>query len=230
MAVVRVLSGLLLVRSAGCAPEDEAEPDPLAACAEVGGGAPESVEAVVERVNALPQPHDLGCFLASLPRPLHLVATSSPFSLQPANGESSPRIFIVGKRMIMSVVPSGPGAAYLELGERVDDERSIKGELVFPPAGLVAPDDPYTRIVEEERHCDFCHTDETPHPTRPHAFVSVAFRPNDETLVPLATLREVRATCDTPEGDGEHCALLRALFDHGEVWAGAFPASMGTFY
>lgn len=220
----------MLLASLSCAPDD-APPHPLAKCAALQDVSPEDIPAVVERLNALPPPRDLSCFIASLPRPLSVVATSSVFSLQPADGALAPRIFIlVGYRLILSVVATGDGAPYLELGELVDDKRSIKGELLFPLAEEVAADEPYTRIVEEERQCGFCHQGEEPHPTRPSAFVSPAFKPRDDVLVPLSELRAIREQCDTPEGEGEHCALMRALFDHGPVWPGSFPERMATFF
>jgi hypothetical protein len=233
MAVVRPLLLLVLVASSGCAPDEEKSPeppDPLADCAALGGSAPESVGDVVARLNALPEPRDVSCFVASLPRPLNVVATSSAFSLQPADGALSPRIFLVSDRLILSVVPRGPGSHYIELGEVVDDRRTVKGELAFPLEGPVADDAPYREIVDEERHCEFCHQGDTAHPTREFASVSLAFRPRDEGLVPLSMLQTIREGCDSAEGDGEHCPMLRALFDHGEVREGAFPATFPTFF
>jgi hypothetical protein len=229
MAVVRAWLFLVLLGSA-CAPDEEAAPDPLAGCAAMGGSAPESVGDVVARLNALPEPRDLDCFIASLPRPLGVVATSSVFSLQPADGALAPRIFLVSEGLIMSVVPRGPGSQYIELGEIADPMRTIKGELTFPLPAHVADDEPYRQIVDEERHCEFCHQNDTPHPTRPLASVSLGFRPREDVLVPLATLRTIRSECDTEEGEGEHCAMLRALFDHGEVTEGAFPDTFPTFF
>jgi hypothetical protein len=233
MEVVRVLPPLvlaMLVASLSCAPDDSPRA-PLAECAELQDMAPEDIPAVVERLNALPPPRDLSCFVASLPRPLSVVATSSVFSLQPADGELAPRIFIlVGYRLILSVVARGDGASYLELGELVDETRSIKGELLFPLADDVPADEPYRRIIEDQRQCGFCHQGEEPHDTRPSAFVSPAFKPREDSLVPLSTLRSIRKECDTPEGDGEHCAMMRALFDYGPVWPGTFPDRMATFF
>src|SRR5690349_18615452 len=75
---------------------DDEQVDPNApSCAAVGGAPPQTIEEVTERLNALPAPASLPCFVASLPRPLKVVATNSRFSVQPADGPNSPRIFIL---------------------------------------------------------------------------------------------------------------------------------------
>jgi hypothetical protein len=233
MALARVFVLLSLAATClACAPDTDppVEHDPLAACAKLGGAAPYSIDEVITRINQLPAPGDLDCFLASLPRPLRVVASSSVFSLQPADGPTAPRIFLMGGPLIMSVVPKGPGAAYLELSERVDEKYSVKGELKFPPEGVVAKDEPYTHIVQQERHCDFCHRDTRPDPSRESAFISLAYKPLAETLVPLSELAALRDECDEADDTQEQCAMLRALFDYGDVESGVFPEQFETFF
>lgn len=53
--------------------------------------------------------------------------------------------------------------------------------------------------------------------------VSEVLHPSPEFEVPLSRLREEAADCDR-DRDAERCELLHALFDHGEVVAGALPA------
>jgi len=197
---------------------------PLAACAALGGDAPRTIGEVVDRINALPAPGTLLCFVASLPRPLSLVASSSPSSAQPSSGRNNPRIFIVSGTLSMSVVPDGTGRNLLEFGEYVTPLRSTKGELAFPLTRPVAHDQPYQDPPDEQTVtlCGLCHTGQTPHPTITGAFVSDALRPARTYEMTLADVQKVRADCDTLQSNTPRCEMLRALFDYGEVKQGAF--------
>jgi len=65
---------------------------------------PRTVDEAITLINALPKPLTLPCFLQALARPLAMTATDSVFSLQPADGLRSPRIFLFTPGMVMSVV------------------------------------------------------------------------------------------------------------------------------
>lgn len=233
---LRIVSAITL---AGCSEADTPLPlsivdagpvRELAACAALGGASPRDTSALVARINALPEP-SLPCLLASLPRPLSLVATSNVFSAQPASGRDSPRIFVLYEGLTLSVVPRGEGSELLELGENVSSSRSLKGELAFPVARPLREDAPFHDLYDAElrvSRCGVCHANEEPHPSLPAAFVSDAYRGHPAYDVPIARLRETRAACAAPPNDAPQCAMLRALLDHGEVRQGAFPTSMKT--
>ena len=205
------------------APLDESA-RPLAACAALGGVAPRTIAEAVERINALPAPASLPCFVASLPRPLTLVAANSLSSAQPSSGRDNPRIFIVSDTMTMSVVPDGIGRNLLEFGEYVGPVRSTKAELAFPLTRPVDHGAPYRDRPDERTVslCGVCHTSQEPHPTIPGAFISDALRPAHYYEMTLADVQKARATCDTEQSITPRCEMLRALFDYGEVREGAF--------
>lgn len=195
----------------------------LAACVALSGSAPRGVADVVALINELPAPASLPCLVASLPRPLSLVASVSASSAQPADDANSPRIFILFDAVTLSVVPTGVGKDLLEFGEWVTPLRSTKGELAFPVSRPVADDAPYLRVAGEDgtpSQCGFCHPSQVHHPTIDHAFVSDALRVARYYEQPVDELRRVREACDLE--DAPQCELLRALFDHGEVRQGAF--------
>jgi hypothetical protein len=196
----------------------------LSACAVMGGATPARISDVVARINQLPPPASIACLVASLPRPLSVVATQSQFSAQPSAGPDSPRLFIMLGALTLSVVPEGDGQHLLEFGEWVTPLRTLKGELAFPVARPVGEDAPYHVLYMDQAvtTCGFCHANEEPHPTIPSAFVSDALRPAPRHELKLSELLKVRRACDDQAGSGPHCALLRALFDHGEVRQGAF--------
>jgi hypothetical protein len=193
-----------------------------ARCAADRASEPRSIAEVVDRLNALPEP-TIHCLLASLPRPLSLVASVGVTSLQPAAGADSPRIFIMLEKLTLSVVPTGDGADQLEFGEWFDERNTIKAELRFPLARPVAQELPYHDLVSEGQtvsSCGFCHRNEQAHPSIDGAFVSDALRPAPLNELALDDLRAIRIGCELAEGP--HCEMLRALFDYGEVQPGAF--------
>jgi len=201
--------------------------DSLAACAAMGGQAPRTIADVVARVNALPPPATVACLIASLPRPLSLVASTSPSSLQPAGGPQRPRIFVMSDTLTLSVVAGGEAEHLVEFGQWVSPVRTLKGELAFPFERPLADDAPYKHLLEQEgatTACRLCHTGESAHETIPNAFVSEALRVATYYELPIDRLRSVRDSCGGPSGDdaSARCAILRALFDHGEVRQGAF--------
>jgi hypothetical protein len=237
----------LLLASCASAPERErpnaasdaaadAAPDataPPARCRPAPGvsGAPRTIAEVAALANALPHPLSLTCFLESLDRPLQLSAAVSTISLQPAPTPRSPRIFLFSGEVIMSVVPEGTGKDLLELSQLVTGDRSLKAELKFPITAPLTPDDPFAHVRSDEgTTCRFCHPTETPAPEiSANAFVSGAFSPLPRALVAFETLQYERTVCDAA-AEPDRCAFLGALFDHGEVRARGFPATVPTAF
>lgn len=205
-------------------------PEPIPEACLIGGEAPRSVVELVERVEALPHPVTIPCVLASLPRPLSLVATSSDFSVQPAKGDDNPRIFVLGEGLVLSVVPLGEGRELLEMSEWVEATKTIKAELEFPIDGALSVEEAYDLdFANGLTRCGLCHRNEYESPTRPGAYVSDAMRPTPDSLVPIDTLGPALDACDWA-GEPERCALLSALLDHGEVQQGAFDDALPTFF
>jgi hypothetical protein len=217
-------------------PDAEVAPDlaPASGCQPGPGasGAPATVAELVALVNSLPRPLELPCFLESLARPLDVHANVSTISLQPAVGERSPRVFLFSGRLIMSVVPEGMGQALLEVGQLVTEDRSLKAELAFPITLPLAPADPFEHVRRGEgTTCRFCHPAEERAADIPDApaYVSGAFSPALRSQVSLERLREERARCDATR-ELHRCAVLGALFDHGEVRWREFPAGVPTAF
>jgi hypothetical protein len=179
----------------------------------------------VALANALPRPLTLPCFLESLDRPLAAQPIVSIVSLQPSAGPRNPRFFLFWDKLIVSVVPDGTGRSLLEMGQLVDVDRSLKAELGFPIDGTVDPGTPFARVFKGEgTTCGFCHSAELPAGDVGGApsFASTAFAPTPRSLQDLGLLRQERDRCDDA-AEPDRCAFLRALFDHGEVRAQAFP-------
>jgi hypothetical protein len=218
----------------GRSSHDAAAPDLVAAgCRPTAGvsGSPRTVAEVVALANALPHPLTLTCFLESLARPLELHAALSTISLQPAPSPRSPRIFIFTGDVIMSVVPEGTGQSLLEMGQLVEPGRSAKAELRFPVAEALAPDYPFAHVNDGEgTTCRFCHPGEAPAPElSPSAFTSGAFSPVYRSRIDVESLRAERRACDEA-AEPARCALLGALFDHGEVRGRDFPPGVPTAF
>lgn len=195
---------------------------------------PRTVLEVIDRVNELPRPLTLSCFIESLERPLELNATESILSAQPAVGERSPRAFIFADPLIMSIAFDGEGSRLLELGEiRPSGTRSLKAEIEFPVTAELPREAPFERILflEEFTTCGACHDDEEPAPdvTFTRAFESRALRPVPAERVSLDSLRRELQSCDGAL-EPDRCALLDAVFGAGTVVDREFPATLGTFY
>jgi hypothetical protein len=195
---------------------------------------PHSIAEVVALLNALPKPVTLPCLLETLARPLALSATDSVFSLQPARGAKSPRIFLQFDGLILSVVPDGDGAPLLEMGERRSATTSLKAELAFPITAELDAAAPYVRLPFDENltNCGVCHQGEVAAQdiAQPFATISQALRPRADQRVPLErVLAEARA-CD-PSVEPERCAMLDALVAPlpGPIERD-FPASYNTFF
>ncbi len=231
--------GLLVLLAMGCGPIKQPPAGPfdagswfdqaLKGC-RAQGPTPRTIPQMVERLNGLPRPVSIACVIASLPRPLTVVASTSAFSAQPADGRRSPRIFILGDRLILSIVPAGPGAKLLEFGELITATRTLKGELKFPITAQVPMEAPFTQVMmgNFQTNCSLCHRAESPHPSIDGGFVSAAFRPDPGNLVPLAELRELNASCD-PNAERERCEILMALLGLGTTIEGKFPSQFELF-
>lgn len=192
-----------------------------------------TIEAVVRHINALPAPVTVPCFVASLPRPFTVVATSSVTSAQPASGARSPRLFLLFPAMTLSVVAEGHGAHLVEFGQWSALHRSIKGELELPWTQPLATDAPFTRVRYQQggTSCGFCHREEDPTPSATGAYSSSALRPVTDSLVSLAQLRAIPATACENNGDtSDKCLFWHALFDYGDVQQGAFDPAIETLF
>lgn len=198
-----------------------------------------SISAVIDRVNALPHPTSGACLVASLPRPLQVVATTGVTSAQPAGGPHEPRLFLINSGVVISVVPkSDPvdggsgnhGADFIEMGEWTSASRTIKAEIALPVADTLPADEPFTRLEDKMvlvTPCGICHTGESPHPTTAHAYVSKAYRPRDE--VTLDGLRAEHTACVDSGVESERCDMFHALFDFGSVTQGRFSEDVAYF-
>jgi len=210
-------------------------PPPRPRCAAPPGAtsAPDTIDAVVQWLNALPKPTSAACFLESLPRPLGIVVTSSQFSAQPALSAQSPRIFIELGRLWVSAVIDGEASYLLEFGERPPESEldSIKGELELPLDAAISANAPYERVrYGSGTMCGFCHQRERVVPElSSDAFVSAAIRPRWDSYVSVAALRAERESCDFT-ANAHRCEMLSALFDGGAIFETAFSEAMPTFF
>lgn len=207
----------------------------LEPCAPAPGttGSPSSIAETVALVNGLPKPVSLPCFLEALERPLRLVASRSVFSAQPAMGPRSPRIFLFMEGIIHSIVPEGSAQNLLEMGEATSPGQSIKAELEFPITEAITLATAFERLVQDDLDglttCGVCHDGRVPVLGIEGAVESEVLRPADRELVPVDELEGEARDCDS-ELEPERCAMLSALFQHGEVLAAEFPRSVGTIF
>ena len=195
--------------------------------------APATIAETLTLINALPKPLTLPCFLQSLARPLAINATNSLFSLQPAQGARSPRIFVFERSMVMSIVPAGDGANLLEFGETRAELRSLKAELAFPVYAALPPSAPFEDLMFNEQltKCAVCHASESEEATTTgvRSFVSAAIRPVPSDRVGAAKLAQELAACDF-RSEPERCVVLDALLGWGPVSDADFDPEMPTFF
>jgi hypothetical protein len=191
-----------------------------------------TITGVVRHINALPQPASVSCFVASLPRPLSIVATSSMASAQPAAGVRAPRIFVITPTLSFSVVSDGAGAHLLELGEWIDSRHTLKGEIELPATSPLADDAPFTRVrYQTGTTCGLCHREERASLTAPSGFTSLAYQPIETSLVDIGTVRAIPSAVCADENDvTPRCVFWHALFDYGEVRQGAFDPALSTLF
>lgn len=225
-----VCSALLFLTACAAPPPAHRANEALQACAAQRGPVTTIVDAV-HHLNALPAPVDAACFVASLPRPLDVVATTGITSAQPAASKTSPRIFLLLPGVAVSVVPEGEGAKLLEFGEWVTSSRTLKGELALPPSAPFADDAPFTRVrsTSSPTTCGLCHREESAHAGLSGAYDSLAYRPQPGTEVSARELAVQHEGCVADGDEGPRCQLFHALFDFGDVKQGAFTADVGLF-
>jgi hypothetical protein len=202
----------------------------LRRCAEARAE-PSSIVDALARYGALPLPADGPCIVATLPRPLAVVATIGVTSAQPASGRASPRLFFLLPKLVISAVPEGEGSKVLEFGEWVTATRTVKGEIGLPVTAPLAADAAFERVLKgtDRTMCGICHREEERHPTLANAFVSAAYEPEPGTFVTVAELEALHETCAREHDPSDRCAMLHAVFDFGAVTQGAFAPEVETF-
>ena len=224
--------GLALVLVA-CGGEDEAA-HPLSACAD-RGASPSTIVESLAVFDELPEP-TIPCFVASLERPLEVVASRSQLSAQPALDEASPRLFLLRDTMVLTVVLAGSGQHLLEYGEWETPTRTLKAELAFPVEPPIAPEEPFVQVLNDspnisgiEPGCAPCHHDEQPSLALGSVtgYSSTAYRPVPSLLVPLDQVASQRRNC-ADDDRSERCDLLRAVVDFGAT-QGSFNPDLATF-
>lgn len=196
-------------------------------------GRPQTIAEAIVLANSLPQPATAACFLEALDRPLHIEASKSKASAQPADGAKSPRLFIFsGENMVITAVIAGEGQDLIEFGEAVAPGRSVKGELEFPLDATVLDDGAYSRIRNPEHGnittCFVCHDSERDEPGFPGARSSLTMRPRTKSLVPVESLSTQLETCDWA-ADEKRCVMLQAVAGWGPLEHQAFELSLPAF-
>ena len=195
---------------------------------------PRTIYEMLDFINELPHPVQLPHLLESLSRPLALNANFNTQSAQPALGKRSPRIFVIlNESLSMSFVPGADPT--LEFGERNASEPglSVKAELHFPIEDQLLPADAFTRLapeaatgltLDQATRCGVCHAKEKPASDYlvQGAFTSAIVKPSSFFAVDVAAIKRERDTCDAVS-EPERCAVLHAIFDHGDVVQKAFP-------
>lgn len=194
---------------------------------------PQSIDEFVAFINALPMPVQLDCFVASLKRPLNINATSSTSSAQPAAGSGSPRIFIFKGDLVISIVPSGMGAAVIELSELTSTTTSIKAEIPMPVTRALSASDPYNTILRVNRTtCIGCHETETQVSSvnGVAVFESEAFKPDANRKISINNLNQELYSCQLYKDKTQRCLVIEALMMNGIVQWQDFPGSMPTMF
>ncbi len=192
-----------------------------------------TMESMTALFNAMPKPIDIPCVLDVLPRPLKINATSSDLSVQPAQGESSPRVFLKLENLILTFALSGDGAQMIEFSLLLSDLRSVKGELAFPLTEKLGVTTIYDHILKAEgggTRCVGCHFDETPAGGKfpATAFSSKALRPFTRQDVSLDILKQLKGLCtDTTD---LKCRLLESIYRGQDPQSFDFPEAMPTLF
>lgn len=204
----------------------------LRRCAESKGDLGSIADAVARLGALAPRGGDGACFVATLPRPLAVVATLDTNSAQPAGGRGAPRLIFLLPKLVITAVPFGEGSKLLEFGEWTGTTRTLKGEISLPVTGPLAADAPFRGVLQgtDRTRCATCHRQEERHPTIPDAFVSVAFQPEPGTFVTVTDLEELHTLCTRADDPGPRCAMIHALFDFGEITQGSFAPVVETLF
>lgn len=227
---------------ASCVGADDAPTSPITGrCTMPVNIALNTVNNLTDWINALPKPTTIPCFIASLPRPLKVVATSSKNSAQPALGKHSPRVFLFINNLVLSVTVSRgfpgdfeetPFTDLLEFAvipnsiEQAGPITTIKGEYKFPVESQLTYSAPYENIdlSDSASVCAVCHNGEALVATLDGVpiYESVMLQPFESSLVPIERLREERKECNDAL-QPYRCKALGALVDYGELVQWQFP-------
>ena len=186
---------------------------------------PQTIDQAMNLIQAMPKPLTVDCFVSALKPPLKVFAVNSFTSAQPSGGENSPRIFIISGNLIMSVVPAGIGAEFLEFAEIVGTRSSVKGELQFPITQNITASAPYDRIREGSgTNCRLCHGNEVAYPSikTGQAFASVVLPPDPFLQINQAYLKYQSSICNS-QVDSNRCRILKAIYVDGQAQDVAFP-------
>lgn len=187
---------------------------------------PNTIDEVVQLINALPKPLTIDCFIKALQKPLQIYAVNNRFSAQPAVSLESPRIFIVNGQFTMSVVPAGMGYPYLEVSQYVSSSLSIKGEFEFPILTQITPDTPYSSILDNSlaaiggsTSCRSCHSNEAVNAsiTTGLAYNSNIIRPDPTKRVLQSYMLYQSTICNSSNSNEDRCKMLKAIFQDGEA-------------
>ena len=186
---------------------------------------PQTIAEALNLVNALPKPLSLDCFILALKPPLKVFATNSTFSAQPAQGNSSPRIFIIQNSLVLSVVPSGSGRTFLEFGE-VKSGQSFKAEIQFPIENSVTYEQINTHLSSggTNSSCVSCHFAEakSSYTTGKSLFISNILRPDESQRVGQTFMKIQAETCNS-ETNKYRCDILKAIYINGAASDATFP-------
>lgn len=196
-------------------------------------GSPSTIAEAVALTNTLPFPVTAECLVEALDRPLRIEASKSRLSVQPADGERSPRVFVwTADSLVMTIAVDGEGRDLVEFGQFVTPRRSIKGELKFPLTAPASLADALARVRNPEfpniTSCFVCHDRERDEPTIPGARSSLALRPKPSSLVAIEALRDERERCDATV-EPARCQWFAALFDHGPIEHRPFDPELRLF-
>jgi hypothetical protein len=183
---------------------------------------PHTVGDLVNLANSLPHPLTIAGFIAALPHPLALNATSSQFSAQPAVDANDPRIFIVIGNLVLSVVPTGPNVNNLEIGD-MSNGRMSPAHITFPLTGALAPADPYKAVLDPNAGgasqtataCAKCHGKtgaevEISQVAGTPVYAMGQIPPFPQLNVPATTIISLAQSCSR-SSNPERCDVLTAL-------------------
>lgn len=193
--------------------------------------APSSLLGAFELIDSLPHPVTVACFVESLERPLTIIGSTNDFTFQPAE-QGSPRVLAMLDGLVVSWVPSGDGSDRLEFAEERANARSIKAEILMPVERPITAAN-FEHVLHEGGQgtvCSGCHfSEERVDLGFADFFESGALRVAPEEVVRVDHFRSLHDGCDSG-ADPRRCDIFEAMFGHGELHDGDFPADLPTIY